>query len=79
MPDQDREREMRFSLWGWMLFVVCTLFFIAVSLQSLDLLRLIGSIIFLAACFVILSWLKEVARIRRNSSLFDPEKLMFSS
>jgi len=54
MPDEDREREMRFSLWGWVLFVVCALFFIAASLQSLDLLSLIGSIIFLAACFVFL-------------------------
>lgn len=45
---------MKFSLWGWVLFVVCALFFIASGLKSLDLLSLIGSIIFLAACFVFL-------------------------
>lgn len=54
MSNDDREREMRFSLWGWVLFVLCALFFIASSLQSRDLLSLIGSIIFLAACLVFL-------------------------
>jgi len=54
MADEDRQREMRFSLCGWVLFVVCALFFIASSLQDLDLLSLIGSMIFLAACFVFL-------------------------
>jgi len=54
MGNDDTRRERRFSLWGWILFVVCALFFIASSLQSRDLLSLIGSIIFLAACFVFL-------------------------
>jgi len=54
MANDDREREMRFSLWGWGLFVACALFFIASSLQSHNLLSLIGSIIFLVACFVFL-------------------------
>jgi predicted membrane protein len=67
MTHDNREREMRFSLWGWVLFVVCALFFIASSLQSRDLLSLIGSIIFLAACFVFLYPL-----VKRNGK--DQEK-----
>ncbi|MBW1689758.1 MAG: cytochrome oxidase subunit III [Deltaproteobacteria bacterium] len=43
---------MRFNLWGWILFVVCALFFIASSLHGHDILGLVGSIIFLIACLV---------------------------
>jgi len=54
MEDENKQREMKFSLWGWILFVVCALFFIASSLHGRDLLSLVGSLIFLAACFVFL-------------------------
>jgi hypothetical protein len=54
MGNDDTRRERRFSLWGWILFVVCALFFIASSLQGRDLFGLFGSMIFLAACFVFL-------------------------
>jgi hypothetical protein len=54
MGDDDKQREMKFNLWGWILFVVCAFFFIASSLQGRDLLGLIGSIIFLIACIVFL-------------------------
>ena len=52
MSDDDRNREMRFHLWGWILFLVCAGFFIASSIESDDMLGLIGSIIFLIACVV---------------------------
>lgn len=54
MENENKQREMKFSLWGWILFVVCALFFTASSLHGHDLLGLIGSLIFLAACFVFL-------------------------
>lgn len=54
MTDDDREREMRFNLWGWILFVVCALFFIASNLQGRNIPGLVGSIIFLVACIVFL-------------------------
>jgi uncharacterized membrane protein len=54
MGDDDKRREMRFSLWGWILFVVCAIFFIASSLRGRDVLGFIGSVVFLAACFVFL-------------------------
>ena len=39
---------------GWLLFVVCALFFIASAVKNQDLLTLIGSILFLVACVVFL-------------------------
>jgi predicted membrane channel-forming protein YqfA (hemolysin III family) len=52
MSADDGKREARFHLWGWLLFVVCAGFFIASSVESSDILGLIGSIIFLIACVV---------------------------
>jgi membrane-bound ClpP family serine protease len=54
MGNNEKQREMKFNLWGWILFVVCALFFIASSLQGHDILGLVGSIIFLIACVVFL-------------------------
>ena len=52
MSAEDGKREARFHLWGWLLFVVCACFFIASSIESKDMLGLIGSVIFLIACVV---------------------------
>ena len=52
MSTDDGKREARFHLWGWILFVVCAGFFIASSIESDDMLSLIGSVIFLMACVV---------------------------
>jgi len=52
MSVNDGKQEARFHLWGWLLFVVCAGFFIASSVESNDILGLIGSIIFLIACVV---------------------------
>jgi Ca2+/Na+ antiporter len=54
MANDDREREMKFNLWGWILFVLCAIFFIASSLLDGNILGLVGSIIFLIACLVFL-------------------------
>ncbi len=48
--NQDRERK--FHLWGWLLFLVCAGFFIASAVSNGDTLGLIGSIIFLVGCVV---------------------------
>ena len=48
----NRRRERKYNLWGWILFVVCAGFFIASALQNGDVLYLIGSIVFLLACIV---------------------------
>jgi predicted membrane channel-forming protein YqfA (hemolysin III family) len=52
MSDDNRNREVKFHLWGWILFLVCAGFFIASSIASNNVLGLIASIIFLIACVV---------------------------
>ena len=46
--------ELKYQLWGWILFIVCALIFIASSIRMDDSLMLLGSIFFLVACFVFL-------------------------
>ena len=55
MSAEDGKREARFHLWGWLLFLVCAGFFIASSIESNDILGLVGSIIFLIACVVFIT------------------------
>jgi hypothetical protein len=46
------DRERRFQLWGWGLFVLCALFYMAASARAGDVLTLVGSVVFLVACFI---------------------------
>jgi len=48
----DERREIKFQLWGWILFLLCASFFIASSIRSGDALSFVGSAIFFAACLV---------------------------
>ncbi len=48
------ERERKFQLWGWGLFILCALLYTASSLESGSILGLLGSGVFLIACFVFL-------------------------
>ena len=52
MSDNNRNTEVKFHLWGWILFLVCAGFFIASSIVSNNVLSLVGSIIFFVACVV---------------------------
>ena len=51
MPDR-MSRESKFNLWGWFLFLLCAIFFIASAAINGDVLYLIGSIVFLFACLI---------------------------
>lgn len=50
MLTRDGNRERKFHLWGWLLFIACAGFFIAASIRANDMLGLAGSIIFLVGC-----------------------------
>jgi len=54
MPGDGRERERKFHLAGWIVFLVCAVFFIASSIEAHNTLSLVGSIVFLVACVVFL-------------------------
>ena len=47
-------QEEKYHLAGWILFVICSIFFIASSLKNHDTLTFIGGLLFLVACVVFL-------------------------
>lgn len=51
-PKEAFNQELHYHLAGWILFIICALFFLASSLKNHDVLTLIGSLIFLVACVV---------------------------
>ncbi len=60
---EDRiKQEDKYHLAGWILFIICAIFFLASSLKNHDFFSFIGSVIFLVACifFIIpLVWLNK--------------------
>lgn len=67
-----QKRQHAWQLWGWILFIVSALFFIATSLRAGDPLGLLGGLFFLVACFVFLvplaaeaGWLSNLSRLHR--------------
>ena len=55
MSKGSSRKDKKFELWGWLLFVVSALFFIAASIRSGDMVSLLGGIFFLLACLVFLA------------------------
>jgi hypothetical protein len=51
-PERVKTRDSLFHLAGWILFIVCALFYLASSIISRDYLAFAGSLIFLIACFI---------------------------
>ena len=43
---------IKYQIVGWILFIICAIFFIASSLKNQNILTFIGSVIFLIACIV---------------------------
>jgi predicted membrane channel-forming protein YqfA (hemolysin III family) len=52
MSVDDRNRQKKFHLLGWLLFLLCAGFFIASAVEGGSVLGVIGSIIFLVGCVV---------------------------
>jgi hypothetical protein len=55
VSDNSPGRGKRHELWGWLLFVVSALFFIASSIRNGDTIGLLGGVFFLLACVVFLA------------------------
>jgi len=49
------QKDKRYDLWGWILFTLSALFFIASSLRNGDLIGLLGGVFFLLACVAFLA------------------------
>lgn len=50
----ETKKEMQFHIAGWVLFVLCAVFFIFASISNGDILTLLGSLLFLIACLFFL-------------------------
>ncbi len=55
MPNNGVGQGKTYDLWGWLLFVVSALFFIASSIRDGDIIGLLGGVFFLLACIVFLA------------------------
>lgn len=64
---------MPHEIWGWILFVVCALFFMAAGWRNRDMLTLIGSILFFVAClFFLMPLLRSRAEPRQKADESRP-------
>ena len=63
-------QEIKCQLAGWILFIICAIFFIASSLKNHDILTFIGGVIFLIACFVFL-----IPLVRSNKKVENDTKI----
>jgi len=45
-------QKIKWQIAGWILFILCAVFYITSGLKNNDVLTLIGSVIFLVACIV---------------------------
>jgi len=59
--------QRRYQLWGWILFILSAIFFIASSIRADDPVSLVGGLLFLVACFVFLAPLVAELGITANS------------
>ena len=50
MSENTPQKDKDYDLWGWVLFVVSALFFIASSIRAGDVVGLLGGVFFLLAC-----------------------------
>jgi hypothetical protein len=48
----ETKKELRYQLWGWILFTICALLYFIASIRSGDILFTAASFVFLAACVV---------------------------
>ena len=67
-------QDLKYQLTGWILFIVCAIFFIASSLKNRDLLTFIGSIIFFIACIVfLLPLIRTMKKAEHDTTIHDEE------
>ncbi len=55
MSDNGIWKDKKHDLWGWILFVISALFFIASSIHNGDVIGLLGGVFFLLACVAFLA------------------------
>jgi uncharacterized Tic20 family protein len=74
MKEDQIKEGINFQIAGWILFVICAVFFIASSLKNHDTLTFIGSVIFLIACIVFLIPIFRTYKIAENITEQNDDK-----
>ncbi len=67
-------QEIKYQIVGWILFIICAIFFIASSLKNYDTLTFIGSVSFLIACIVFLIPLVRPNKKAKNDTKTHDDK-----
>ena len=67
-------QEIKYQIVGWILFIICAIFFIASSLKNHDTLTFIGSVSFLLACIVFLIPLVRPNKKAKNDTKTNDDK-----
>ena len=52
--ERGQKLELKLQLWGWVLFIFSAVFFTVASIRAGDILSILGSLLFLFACFLFL-------------------------
>jgi len=68
------EQKIKYQIAGWMLFIICAIFFIASSLRNHDTFTFIGSVIFLIACIAFLIPLANSKKTKNETKISGVKK-----
>jgi uncharacterized membrane protein YtjA (UPF0391 family) len=52
MPEDEKHQELKTQLWGWGLFVICSVLFIISGVRARDVVATLASILFLIGCVI---------------------------
>jgi len=70
--------EIKYQLAGWILFIICAIFFIASSLKNHDTLTFIGGVSFLVACIIFLIPLVRPNKKAENDTKTHDDKKSYN-
>jgi predicted membrane channel-forming protein YqfA (hemolysin III family) len=73
MKESHKKQDFKYQLSGWILFILCAIFFLASSLKNQDTLAFIASVIFLIACIV---FLIPLVRTIKNQKMIQIKKMV---
>ncbi len=67
----DHKQDVGYQLLGWILFIICAVFFILSGVKNGDMLTLVASLIFLVACMVFLIPLFKTIKAAKHTPAED--------
>lgn len=68
MSDGIESRELKLQLWGWIVFIICSVLFIVSSIRNRDVLSFVASILFLVGCVIFVIPLVTTMRNRTDET-----------